>query len=117
MKRSRPSWIGSTIPPPTSADWLPTRCPQLQRRPTRRPTTPWSNTSIDEDPAVRRAVYLAIGRINAPLAADVIVTGLQVDKLTDDYLADGMVRASGTDRQGGHHQVSRAGRLRRRQGS
>lgn len=47
----------------------------------------------DEDPAVRRAVYLAIGKINAPLAGDVIVSGLQTDKLTDDYLVDGMVRA------------------------
>jgi putative membrane-bound dehydrogenase-like protein len=47
----------------------------------------------DEELAVRRAVYMAIGRINAPLAADVIINGLQFDKLTDDYLSDGLIRA------------------------
>ncbi len=47
----------------------------------------------DEDLAVRRAVYIAIGRNNAPLAADVIINGLQFDKGTDDYLSDGLVRA------------------------
>jgi len=47
----------------------------------------------DEDWAVRRAVYLAIGRINAPLAAEVIVNGIQFDKKQDDYLSDGLARA------------------------
>jgi quinoprotein glucose dehydrogenase len=47
----------------------------------------------DEDLAVRRAVYLAIGRIANDNAGDVIVNGLQFDKKTDDYLSDGLVRA------------------------
>lgn len=47
----------------------------------------------DEDLGVRRAVYLAIGRINNAGAADVIVNGLQFDKGTDDYLRDGLIRA------------------------
>ncbi|HZZ81955.1 MAG TPA: PVC-type heme-binding CxxCH protein [Gemmataceae bacterium] len=47
----------------------------------------------EADPAVKRAIYIAIGRNNAPLAADVIVNGLQFDKGNDDYLWDGLVRA------------------------
>jgi quinoprotein glucose dehydrogenase len=47
----------------------------------------------DDDFAVRRAVYLAIGRIHNPGAADVIVNGLQFDRRTDEYLTDGLVRA------------------------
>lgn len=47
----------------------------------------------DEDPAVRRAVYLAIGKINAPLAAEVIVNGIQFDKGDDPHVTDGLVRA------------------------
>lgn len=47
----------------------------------------------DEDPNVRRSVYLAIGRIHSPVAAEVIVNGLQFDKGTDDYLRDGLIRA------------------------
>lgn len=47
----------------------------------------------DDDPAVRRAVFLAIGRINAPLAAETIVNGLQFDKRDDDYYTDGLIRA------------------------
>ena len=47
----------------------------------------------DDDLAVRRAVYLAMGRIQNPGAGDVIVNGLQFDKRTDAYLTDGLVRA------------------------
>lgn len=47
----------------------------------------------DEDLAVRRAMYLAIGRIANSSAADVIVNGLQFDKKTDDYFSDGLIRA------------------------
>ena len=47
----------------------------------------------DSDFATRRAVYMAIGRINNPLAGDVIVNGLQFDKGSDDYLRDGLIRA------------------------
>jgi quinoprotein glucose dehydrogenase len=47
----------------------------------------------DEDLAVRRAVYLAIGRIGNGGAGDVIANGLQFDKGEDDYLRDGLVRA------------------------
>ncbi len=47
----------------------------------------------DEDFSVRRAVYLAVGRINSGGAADIIVNGLQFDKRLDEYLSDGMIRA------------------------
>ncbi len=47
----------------------------------------------DEDLAVRRACYLALGRINDGGAADIVVNGLQFDKRTDDYLSDGLIRA------------------------
>ncbi len=47
----------------------------------------------DQDPAARRAIYLAIGRINAGAAADVIVNGLQFDRRTDEFLTDGLIRA------------------------
>jgi len=47
----------------------------------------------DADLAVRRAVYLAIGRIANDNAGDVIVNGLQFDKKDDDFLSDGLVRA------------------------
>jgi putative membrane-bound dehydrogenase-like protein len=46
-----------------------------------------------EDFAVRRAVYLAIGRIANDGAGDVIVNGLQFDKRADEYLTDGLIRA------------------------
>ena len=55
----------------------------------------------DDDPAVRRAVYMAIGKINNPGAADVIVNGLQFDKGTDEYLRDALIRAlEYTDKDG-----------------
>src|ERR1051325_734191 len=55
----------------------------------------------DEDLAVRRAMYLAIGRIANANAGDVIVNGLQFDKKLDDYLSDGLVRAlEHTDKDG-----------------
>jgi putative membrane-bound dehydrogenase-like protein len=47
----------------------------------------------DEDLSVRRAVYMALGRINNGGAPDVIINGLQFDKRADEYLTDGMVRA------------------------
>jgi quinoprotein glucose dehydrogenase len=47
----------------------------------------------DDDFAVRRAVYLAIGHINHGGAADVIVNGLEFDKREDEYFTDGLVRA------------------------
>ena len=70
--------------PPTAADGL----PSIARRPTTRPTTPWSSASTTRTPPPPGG--LPGDRQNQrPAAADVIVTGLQVDKLTDDYLADG----------------------------
>jgi putative membrane-bound dehydrogenase-like protein len=47
----------------------------------------------DIDPAVRRAVYMALGRIHAAGAADIIVNGLQLDQRKDEYLTDGLVHA------------------------
>jgi putative membrane-bound dehydrogenase-like protein len=47
----------------------------------------------DEDPAVLRALYLAVGKIAAPGAADTVANGLQFDDSKDAYLHDGMVRA------------------------
>ncbi len=47
----------------------------------------------DEDLGVRRAVFLALGRLANANAGDVIVNGLQFDKKLDDYLSDGLVRA------------------------
>ncbi|MBI1832055.1 MAG: HEAT repeat domain-containing protein, partial [Planctomycetes bacterium] len=47
----------------------------------------------DDDFAVRRAVFLAIGRLNHGAAADVLVNALQFDKRLDEYLTDGLTRA------------------------
>lgn len=55
----------------------------------------------DEDLAVRRAVYLAIGRVNAPLAAEIIVNGLQFDKRDDPVFSDGLIRALEMTGKGG----------------
>lgn len=49
--------------------------------------------SSDEDLAVRRAVHLAIGRINAPLAAEIVVNSIQFDKGQDEIFSDGLARA------------------------
>ncbi len=47
----------------------------------------------DGNPAVRRAVYLAIGRIGADGAPDVLANVLSFDDGRDLYLRDGLVRA------------------------
>lgn len=47
----------------------------------------------DGDPAVRRAVILAMGRIGAEGAADALVNALTFDNGKDVYLRDGLVRA------------------------
>jgi putative membrane-bound dehydrogenase-like protein len=47
----------------------------------------------DDDFAVRRAIYLAIGQINNAGAPDVIVNGIQFDRRLDDYYTDGLLRA------------------------
>jgi putative membrane-bound dehydrogenase-like protein len=47
----------------------------------------------DEDPAARRAIILAIGRINAAGAADVVAGAVQFDDGKDVYLHDGTLRA------------------------
>jgi putative membrane-bound dehydrogenase-like protein len=47
----------------------------------------------DANPAVRRAVYLAIGRIGADGAPDVLANVLSFDDGRDVYLRDGLVRA------------------------
>jgi quinoprotein glucose dehydrogenase len=47
----------------------------------------------DEDLAVRRAVIMAIARINAAGAADVLVNALQFDNGKDTQLRDGILRA------------------------
>jgi putative membrane-bound dehydrogenase-like protein len=46
-----------------------------------------------DDPAVRRAVALAMGRLNADGAADALVNALAYDDGSDPYLLDGLVRA------------------------
>jgi quinoprotein glucose dehydrogenase len=46
----------------------------------------------DEEPAVRRSIFLALGKIAGPGAADVLVSGLQFDDGKDAYLRDGLVR-------------------------
>jgi putative membrane-bound dehydrogenase-like protein len=47
----------------------------------------------DPNYAVRRAVFLAMGRIGAPGAADDLVNALAFDEGKDAYLRDGLVRA------------------------
>jgi putative membrane-bound dehydrogenase-like protein len=47
----------------------------------------------DPDPSVRRTVALAMARLNAPGAADVLVNTLAADDGKDVYLRDGLVRA------------------------
>jgi quinoprotein glucose dehydrogenase len=47
----------------------------------------------DQDPAVRRAVALAMGRVQAPGAADALVNLLAFDDGRDVYLRDGYLRA------------------------
>lgn len=47
----------------------------------------------DNDPAVRRAVALAIGRIAAPGADDNLVTAYKFDEGKDVFLHDGLIRA------------------------
>ncbi len=47
----------------------------------------------EDDPAVLRAMYLAVGKIGAPGAADVLANALEFDDGKDTYLRDGLVRA------------------------
>jgi putative membrane-bound dehydrogenase-like protein len=47
----------------------------------------------DPEPAVRRAVFLAMGQIGGPGAADELVNALAFDDGRDLYLRDGLVRA------------------------
>jgi putative membrane-bound dehydrogenase-like protein len=47
----------------------------------------------DDDPLVRRTIALAIARIGAAGAEDVLVNALQFDKAKDEYLFDGLIRA------------------------
>lgn len=47
----------------------------------------------EPDPAVRRAIYIAMGRINAGGAADALVNALRFDDGRDAYRRDGLVRA------------------------
>ncbi len=47
----------------------------------------------DTDHAVRRAVFLAIGRVAAPGGEDTLVNALEFDDGKDEYLRDGLVRA------------------------
>jgi putative membrane-bound dehydrogenase-like protein len=47
----------------------------------------------DPEPAVRRAVFLAMGQVGGPGAADDLVNALAFDDGRDLYLRDGLVRA------------------------
>jgi putative membrane-bound dehydrogenase-like protein len=47
----------------------------------------------EEDPAVLRALYLAVGKVAGPGAADVVVNALRFDGGQDVHLRDGMARA------------------------
>lgn len=47
----------------------------------------------DDDPAVRRSVALAMGRVAAPGAADSLANAFAFDEGRDLYLRDGLVRA------------------------
>src|SRR5262249_13562042 len=47
----------------------------------------------DDQPAVRRALFLALGQVNGPGAADNPVNGLEVDDGRAVCLRDGLVRA------------------------
>lgn len=47
----------------------------------------------DPEPAVKRAMALAMGRINADGAAEILVTTFKTDDSQDLYLADGLLRA------------------------
>jgi putative membrane-bound dehydrogenase-like protein len=51
------------------------------------------NALNDDDPAVRRAVALAMGHVAAGGAADALVNTLAFDESKDVYLRDGLVRA------------------------
>jgi quinoprotein glucose dehydrogenase len=46
----------------------------------------------EDNPAVLRALYVAIGKVGAPGAANAIVNALQFDENKDAYLRDGMAR-------------------------
>jgi putative membrane-bound dehydrogenase-like protein len=48
---------------------------------------------VDQDPSVRRAVALAMGRLGGPGAADALVNTLASDDGKDTNLSDGLVRA------------------------
>src|SRR5262249_43738007 len=52
-----------------------------------------TKTLYESDPAVRRALVLAIGRIGAPGAEDVLVNVFRADHGKDIYLTDGIIRA------------------------
>ncbi len=47
----------------------------------------------DDEPAVLRSLYLAVGKIGAGGSADAIVNAIAFDESKDPYLRDGMVRA------------------------
>jgi len=47
----------------------------------------------DEDLTVRRSLYLAIGRLNGPSAADTILNALRFEESDDRGLREGLVRA------------------------
>src|SRR5262249_22689398 len=52
-----------------------------------------TRTLYESDPAVRRALVLAIGRVGAPGAEDALVNVFRADHGKDVYLNDGIVRA------------------------
>jgi putative membrane-bound dehydrogenase-like protein len=47
----------------------------------------------ERDPLTLRSIYLALGRIAAPGAEDVLVNALQQDSGKEEYVTDGLVRA------------------------
>lgn len=47
----------------------------------------------DRDPAARRAIFLAIGKVGAGGAGSTLVNALRFDDGRDEYLRDGLVRA------------------------
>jgi putative membrane-bound dehydrogenase-like protein len=47
----------------------------------------------EQNPAVKRAIYLAMGRVAAPGAADCLVNAFRVEETKDRVLFDGLVRA------------------------
>ena len=48
----------------------------------------------DPNPAVQRAIVLAIGQINGPGASDALVTVLSLDTGKDSRLSDGIVQCA-----------------------